>query len=291
MLICDNRYAGTNLDFSIVVRYKPWYCVMATQAPIPHFWRTNGVVVRMRKTHRHNLHPQYDFWREHQRPVRRTRKIMGRLGKPEKAVDWVTLMDELWTSDEEVSPKSKKSKVSLAISSPLALTTSMKLEASATVSQQQSQEETREKLLSEASPKLNSDVMPRHDGDTACLSEDPLSTGDHASHKCGSTSSHCSPTTPSNDKASQSSQSTCKAKQTDLLSYIDRHYSQASVPPLTDVQNVTCSESTDDGYTTLDNSRLECTPQLFLPKVEKKTELSRALFSPHKTTKRYVGYQ
>ena len=198
---------------------------------------------------------------------------MGKPGKSGKAVDWVTLMDELWTSDEENSPNSKDEG---EMSTPL------------TVSQTSCRPEEEQKNLQSDKPSTSDD------GAVPCLCEDPLSRENDSCHSTStiytSTSSHCSPVQSNNNN--ETNQSTCPArtiKQTDLLSYIDRKYSRSSMPPLTDIQNVTSSESTDDGYSTLDTSRLECTPQLFLPNVpEDKTKLPRTLFS-HKTTKRYWG--
>lgn len=184
---------------------------------------------------------------------------MGRLGKTGKIVDWVALMDELWTSDDE-KPSEQVSKEKIS-SSRKGLRTHHHHESG-------SKPDTRHKAQLQVV------------GDASCLSEDPLS---HEVDDCCSSSTRSSSQCPSLC-APQVDSSSPKVRQTDLLSYIDHKYlEKTSTAPLTDMQNLQSTGSTDDGYMTLDNSRLECTPQLSLPDMESNLELQRALFSSKPT--------
>lgn len=183
---------------------------------------------------------------------------MGRLGKTGKMVDWVALMDELWTSDDEKqSEQDQKEKMSSSRTGP--------------------ERGSRPGSRSRHKAQLKVDQVV---GDTSCVSEDPLSYEVDGCCSSSSSSQCLFPCAPQVDS------STPKIRQTDLLSYIDHKYlEKASTAPLTDVQNLQCTGSANDGYMTLDNSRLEYTPQLSMPEVESSFELQRALFSSKSTTR------
>jgi hypothetical protein len=65
---------------------------------------------------------------------------------------------------------------------------------------------------------------------------------------------------------------------------IDHKYCLANRLPLTEMENSAHSDSTDDGYMTSDNSRVDYTPQLSLPDIDNDTQHPRTLFY-HKSTR------
>ena len=203
-----------------------------------------------------------------------------RVMEKEKPVDWVALVDELWTSDDENSSKNQEHIHDEKVSTLCVAGCKHDKKTPG------SHSHPRENLLN--SEQFQLDTVSKVVDVPICLSEDPLTYESDVSHT--SSSQHPSPTSTVGmavlKKLDQGSHQTHKTRQTDLLSFIDQKYSQTSRAPLTDVQNLTCSDSTDDGYMTLENSRAEYTPQLSLPEVENKTKLPRTLFS-HKATTRY----
>lgn len=192
---------------------------------------------------------------------------MDKHGRPKKAVDWVALIDELWTSDDEDVPKARGHS-----SSDVKVSSAGSSESSeACVSEQDVKESRPHSRLEENS--LETEQCPRSKvlkvvSEPTYTLEDPLTTG-------------CPPCTNELSilKADQTSHRIRRTRQTDLLSFIDHKYSLANRSPLTDVENSTHSDSTDDGYMTSDNSRLDYTPQLSLPGIENETQHTRALFS------------
>ena len=188
---------------------------------------------------------------------------MDKHGRPKKAVDWVALIDELWTSDDEDVPKARgQSSSDVKVSFT---------EQNVKVSIPHSRLE-ENSLETEQCPR--SKVLKVVSEPTYPL-EDPL-TND--SPPCTDELSIL--------KANQTSHRTRRTRQTDLLSFIDHKYSLANRSPLTDVENSTHSDSTDDGYMTSDNSRVDYTPQLSLPGIENEPLHTRAFFS-RKSTRRY----
>ena len=211
-------------------------------------------------------------------------RAMGKLERSKKMVDWVALIDELWTSDDESMPKSRGQPSKDEKASSTGSTEACVSEASV-----------RERDVKESSPpsvlgkeSLQTDQCPPDKvfkvvADPTRLSEDPLTDrGDISPNSPPSSQSTNESSIP---KVHQTSHRIRKIRQTDLLSFIDHKYSQANRAPLVDIENLH-SDSTDDGYMTSDNSRLEYTPQLSLRDTENETKHPRVLFS-QKSTRRY----
>ena len=195
---------------------------------------------------------------------------MGKPGKSVKVVDWVALMDELWSSDDE-SPSTNQGLV-LEEKVPASYSTCDPKESRPGLSSQTEENS------------FQHDTHAKRVEDASCLSEDPLN------ERCfGGSSSSQQPSRVRVPSVKLVQRSTCEAsktRQTDLLSFIDQNHSQSSTELLSDVH---ISGSTDDGYTTLENSRIDYTPQLSVPEMENQTKLPRVLFS-NKSTKRWGMY-
>lgn len=192
-------------------------------------------------------------------------------GRPKKAVDWVALIDKVWYSDDEnntpkaqgESSRDEKRSSAGSLSEPcVGQHDGKKARLHSTVEENSLKREQsrRGKVLKVV-------------GDVTCPLEDPLtSEGDSG---------------PTNDssilKADQTTHRIRRTRQTDLLSFIDRRYSQANRSPLTDVEGPIYSDSTDDGYMTSDNSRVDYTPQLSLREIENEAKHPKILFSQRST--------
>lgn len=202
-------------------------------------------------------------------------------GRPKKAVDWVALIDEVWTSDNEDVPKcqGKSKSIEKVLSSG---------SSEASVDEQDHKKSKSRSRLEENL--LEAELYPRskilkEGNEPTCPLEDHLTDRGDDSPPCTCTAE------PSILKPDQTSHQLRRTRQTDLLSFIDHKYSLANRSPLTDVENSTHSDSTDDGYMTSDNSRVDFTPQLPLLDTD-----SDALQHPnpllsHRSTTRYWKFK
>ena len=199
-------------------------------------------------------------------------------GRPKKAVDWVALIDELWDSDDENNTPKARGESSRDEKGSTAGT------SEAYVDEHDVKEARPHSIFEESS--LEREQSQRGKVlkvviDPTCPLEDPLT---------GEGDDSPPPTDDSSVlKADQTTHRIRRTRQTDLLSFIDHKYSQANRSPLTDVENSTHSDSTDDGYMTSDNSRVDYTPQFSLPGIENELKHPRALFS-QKSTRRYYCF-
>lgn len=209
---------------------------------------------------------------------------MGKPGKSRKTLDWVALMDELWNSDDENSTTNQES-VNHKKTAPSLFMSVETCEQEEGIAPSNSGSEHNNTSKSE---QFQLETFSKAVDNSLCLSEDPLSDTCHSGS--GSSQQSQSPVLDTRDKGLTArvdcgSCQTRKIRQTDLLSFIDQNYSQTNTDPLSDMQNLQSFISTDDGYTTLENSRLEYTPQQSLPMAENKANIPRVLFS-QRTTKR-----
>lgn len=183
---------------------------------------------------------------------------MDKHGRHKKSVDWVALIDELWTSDdEEVSRCPGQSSIARVPAGTQAKSSSVVKASSARSSEAciSPQDVKESKHLGKGS--LEKEQYRRGKeltvvSEPTCPLEDPLTDKGDGSP-------------PSTSESSIPSHRTRRTRQTDLLSFIDHKYSTVSRSPLTDIENSTQSDSTDDGYMTSDNSRVDYTPHLSLP--------------------------
>ena len=184
------------------------------------------------------------------------RQIEDSLGSIDKrvrtknSVDWVALIDELWASDDEDVSKSRGQSSSV-------VNVSSYVSSEASVGEQNVKELN---VVSEPMCPLEDPLMIKEGDDSPpCTDESSIRTTSHRIQR---------------------------TRQTDLLSFIDHKYCLPNRSPLTEIENSTHSDSTDDGYMTSDNSRVDYMPQLSLPDIGNDTQHPRALFY-HKSTSRY----
>jgi hypothetical protein len=202
----------------------------------------------------------------------------GRRGRPKKSVDWVALIDELWTSDDEDVSKSRGQSSSVVKVSSCGSSEACAGEQDVKESRPQSRLE-HISLETEQYPRGR--VLKVVSEPTRPL-EEPLTINE------GDDSPPCTDES-SIHKADQTPRLLQRTRQTDLLSFIDHKCCPANRSPLTEIENSTHSDSTDDGYMTSDNSRVDYTPQLSLPDVDNDTQHPRALFY-HKSTRYGSGF-
>lgn len=193
---------------------------------------------------------------------------MGKREKVKKLVDWVALIDELWTSDDENVPKRSDNESSTVVDSKACV---------------------RERVISTCSLLEENSIQT-----DLCLAYTRSKEGHSRASNYPQTppdEGHISPSSVAessiNLRADQTHLQMPKTRQSDLLSYIDRKHSQANGSPLRDIENFTHSDSTDDGYITSDCFRMDYTLRISPPGRENETKHSREL-SYQNVTLRYV---
>lgn len=197
---------------------------------------------------------------------------MDKRGKTKKSVDWVALIDELWASDDENVSKSRGQsssvvKVSSYVSGEACVGERDVKDSRPSSPLEQNMLETEQYPCSKVLNVVSEPICPLEDPLTIKEGDDSPPFTDESSIR---TTSH----------------RIQRTRQTDLLSFIDHKYCLPNRSPLTEIENSTHSDSTDDGYMTSDNSRVDYTPQLSLPNTGSDTQHPRALFY-HKSISRY----